>query len=68
MHASELKFVEEIYVKHKPIHDEIIAVNIFVFLVRCGVCKIEPKDNKVSYNMEKTDQIIAYIEANKNAD
>ena len=68
MHASELKFVEEIYVKHKPIHDEIVAVNIFVFLVRCGVCKIDSKDSKISYSMEKTNQIIDYVEANKNTD
>lgn len=56
MHASELKFIEEVYVKNKTSFDEIVAVNIFVFLVRCGVCKIE-KDAKVSYNKDLVDKI-----------
>ena len=50
--VTELKFIEEIYIRHKKelIHDEIIAINILVFLVRCNACKID-KD-KIIHNEE----------------
>jgi len=72
MHASELKFIEEVYIKHKTadksIYDEIVAVNIVVFLVRSGVCKIDPKDKKITYDQEKANSIIQFLEANKSPD
>lgn len=50
MHASELVFVEEIYVKNKQVYDEIVAVNMLIFMVRCGLCKIEGKEQKITYD------------------
>jgi hypothetical protein len=44
MHASELSFIEEQYVRNKQVYDEIVAVNMLVFMVRCGLCKIDGKD------------------------
>lgn len=57
LHASELKFIEEVYSKNKPIYDDIVAVNILVFLVRSGICRIE-KDAKLGYNLETANSII----------
>jgi hypothetical protein len=54
MHASELKFFEEVYAKNKAIYDEIVAINMLVFLVRCSVCKVE-KEGKLNYNEKVSD-------------
>ena len=66
LQVTELKFIEETYIKHKPIHDEIIAVNILVFLARCNACKID-KD-KIIHNEDVVFRIIKQLEGNQNAD
>lgn len=58
MHPSELKFVEDTYVNCKPIHDEIVAINVLVLLCRAGVIKIDAKDSKIGYNKGEVDKII----------
>lgn len=42
--------MEEIYPKNDSVYDEIVAVNMVVFLVRIGLAKIDSKDSKISYN------------------
>jgi hypothetical protein len=37
--ASETRFLDEVY--KKPYHDEIVAMNILIFLIKCGACSIE---------------------------
>jgi hypothetical protein len=58
LHASELKFIEEIYTKNEAVYDEIVAVNMLVFLVRIGMAKVDSKEQKISYNPEVTKKVL----------
>lgn len=59
MHASELKFIEEIYTKNEAKYDEIVAVNMLIFLIRFGLGKIDMKEQKITYNDSVIKKVLA---------